>query len=72
MKDLEATHAHSETASTEMSGRAELAESQLAEKEKALSEAEAALKASQEAVRALDAEKVRELAGSVRHTHVCL
>ncbi len=55
-----------------MSGRAELAESQLAEKEKALSETEAALKASQEAVRALDAEKVRALVDCVRHSRVCL
>ena len=70
-KELEATHAHSTTASAEMSGRAELAESQLAKKEEALSETRAALKASQEAVRALDAEKVRALS-SLCATHLHL
>ncbi len=58
MKELEATIAHSKSASSDISGRAELAEKHLAEKEKALSEAQATLKASQESVNALDADKV--------------
>lgn len=58
MKELEGTVAQSKSASSEISGRAELAEASLAKKEKELSDAQAALKASQESVSALDAEKV--------------
>lgn len=59
LKELDETIAQSKSASSEISGRAELAESRLAAKEKDLIKAEAALKASQESIKALDAEKVR-------------